>query len=103
MKDTAPEARNVLHGHLAGPVLARGDAGVRPSHVEVGAGDDAHAEVVEGAGEEAGEGGDEGHGAASAGQSDANLISENIGQLILTRSLSQPTLAMFCSAMKHSM
>ena len=42
--------------------------------VEVGLRDDAHSEIVEGAGEEAGKGGGEGHAAISASDADANLF-----------------------------
>merc|ERR1719337_752901 len=48
------EHGQVLQGHLAWPVLADGDPAVASHHVEVGLADDAHPEVVEGPGEEAG-------------------------------------------------
>ena len=44
-----------------------------PGDVDVGLGDDAHAEVVEGAGPEAGEGRGEGDGAVTASKADGNL------------------------------
>jgi len=61
---------------LAGSVLSNGDSCVGSGHVQVGLADDAHAEVVKGAGEEAGEGGGEGHRAVTAGHTNTNLYKE---------------------------
>ena len=68
-----PEHGDVLQGHLRRPVLADRDAAVGSGDVDVGLGDDAHPQVVEGSGDEAGERGDEHHGTVAAGGADADL------------------------------
>ena len=64
------EHGQVLQRHLAGTVLSDTDPAVRPHHVDVGLGDDAHPQVVEGPGEEGSESADEGNGSVPAGNSD---------------------------------
>lgn len=59
-----PHHRQVLEAHLAGPVLADGDPGVRADEVDAGTADRRHADEVVGAGQEGGEGGGVGHPAA---------------------------------------
>ncbi len=59
-----PHHREVLQAHLAGPVLADGDARVGADEVDAGAADGGHAHEVVGAGQEGGERGGERHPAA---------------------------------------
>ncbi len=66
-------AYQIFEAHLRGSVLTDGDATVRPDDVKVGLRDDPHAEVVEGTGEEASEGRDEGHAAVATTNTDTNL------------------------------
>ena len=67
-----PEHGDVLQRHLAGAVLADGDAAVTADHVEVCLGDDAHPQVVEAAGQKGRKSGGEGDCSVPAGHSDAD-------------------------------
>ncbi len=57
-------------------IFSNRNSAVGSTDVEVGLRDDAHAEVVEGTGQEAGEGGCEGHSSIATRKSDANLFFE---------------------------
>ena len=52
-----PEHGNVLQSHLTGSVLADADTAVRSNNIEVGLGDDTHAQVVKSTGQEGSKGG----------------------------------------------
>lgn len=66
-------AHQILKSHLRGPVFADWNSAVRADDVKVGLRDDAHAEVIERAGEEASERGSESHGSVATSDADADL------------------------------
>ena len=68
------KTHQIFEAHLRGSILPDRNPPVGSNNIKVGLRDDSHAEVVEGAGEEASKCGGKSNTAVSASDSNANLI-----------------------------